>query len=193
MGMAPSALANESVSLTLLGENARNCSIDGGVAGPVAALSRTVTLGALDSAVNGQTGLSTFTAAVNCNATFYVQASSLNGGLAPANPAPAGFLAVVPYTLAFAMPTQGQPLAFTCSSEALQSQSAGAPALPVNTTGVGCTVGSTRVLSDSPAFNETANFSLSWAKPCTDAAANCQRMAAGTYTDTITILIGHRL
>jgi hypothetical protein len=141
----------------------------------------------------GQTGQIDFAAKINCNSDFYVQVSSLNGGLRPASVAPSGFLQVLPYSLSFSVQTESGSLAFNCSSAALQQQSAFAPTMPVNTGGVPCLQGSTRVLSTGPAYDRDASFQLRWNRPCTSAEATCPRIVSGTHTDVVTILLGHRI
>lgn len=160
-GLASPVLAN-SIRITARGTVPGNCSVTLNSNFPAARL-----------ATSGSVAAS---ARVNCNTGFAVKATSANGAIRNARPAPAGFVNTVDYNLAVVVPLDnGRQIAATCPARQLlagQSGCALSPAgLGLRSGGIGAT-------------NKIATLTALWTAPPPP-----KRLIAGTYSDTITLSV----
>jgi len=115
-------------------------------------------------------------ASVNCNTPYRIRASSANGSLKSATPAPAQFGNSLSYGLSVTVPLDaGGQISATCGSAALVSGASSCALSPASASGLSSGTGTST--------SKTAALALQWTLP------TAARLVAGSYSDTITITI----
>lgn len=157
--VAPVARA-DSVTIVARGTIASGCSVALASNFPAANLSASGTVSA--------------TAIVDCNTGFVIKATSAKGAIKTTNAASTGFTNVLPYNLSLSVPRDtGGPVSATCAAATLIAGQAGCALSPA---GAGLSSGGVTATA------KTATLTASWTLPT-------QKLAAGSYSDTITILV----
>lgn len=107
-------------------------------------------------------------AAVDCNAPFLIRAASAKGAIKSAGTATAGFTNSVPYTFGLSVQLQGNggPATVNCTSAAMAANN--------------CVLSS----GSKTANRKTGTLSVQWQAPAPQTT-----LAAGAYSDTITLSI----
>ena len=115
-------------------------------------------------------------ALVNCGVPFRVHAASASGALRNSAPAASGFTNFLGYTLSVSvMLDGGSAISASCGSATLVAGQSSCALSPFNATGLSSGAGI--------ATNKTATLTASWGSP------GSAHLAAGTYSDTLTITI----
>lgn len=153
----PSLSATDSI-VTLRGEVVPSCAMAG--------LATSASLGNLTS-----TGTLTLAFTTTCNAPFEYSLASAYGGLRHSSgpSAPAGFSALVPYTVRTIVPTDGGTIDDTCTSAAILDA---AQTCPFTNSGTGIAIGT------------ASELRLGW--------TGVPGLLGGDYSDTLTLTIGVR-
>ena len=115
---------------------------------------------------------------VDCNTPFRIRAMSSNGGLKTHSPGAAGFTNTLDYNLQLQLSTDAGALSATCDAGALAG-GGGDCAYYGNCAGQGLSSG------EGVALKAPAALKFDWTPPP-------KRLVAGTYTDTVTIVVEAR-
>ena len=123
-------------------------------------------------------GSLTLNFAVDCNTPFRVRAVSANGGLKTSSATGDGFTNLLDYSLRLQLGTDAGGLDATCNADALVSAAGGCPYY-------GAAAGEGLSSGQGVSLNSSGALKFDW-------TTAPRRLVAGTYSDTVTIVVEAR-
>lgn len=123
-------------------------------------------------------GSLTLSFAVDCNTPFRVRAVSANGGLKTGSATADGFTNLLDYSLRLQLATDAGGIDATCNADALVSAAGGCAYY-------GATAGEGLSSGQGVALNASGALKFGW-------TTSPQRLVAGDYSDTLTIVVEAR-